>query len=97
MASTVDRHVGKTKGPIRKKAKISELPITSAKRSTIDGMLRFFKKGGEFDALRKQIYAHFEEEVSHNILPRVWSPIDISIEHPRGVKGLPQDLCRSRN
>ena len=34
--------------PPRKKPKISELPLSSAQRSSIDGMLHTFKKKGEF-------------------------------------------------
>src|ERR1700709_1124394 len=44
---------------VRKKVKLSDLPITAAKRKDIDALLHTFKKKGEFDKLRKQIYAEF--------------------------------------
>jgi len=47
----------------RKKPKVSELPLSSAKRASIDGLLHTFKKKGEFDALRKRTWAQFEEGV----------------------------------
>lgn len=50
-------------GPVRKKPKVSELPLSSAKRASIDGLLHRFKKKGEFDALRKKTYAQFEQGV----------------------------------
>lgn len=50
-------------GPVRKKPKISELPLSSAKRASIDGLLHIFKRKGEFDALRKKTYKQFEEGV----------------------------------
>lgn len=51
-------------GHVRKKPKVSELPLSSAKRASIDGLLHTFKKKGEFDALRKKTYAQFEQGVS---------------------------------
>jgi hypothetical protein len=48
----------------RKKLKLSDLPITGAQRSTIDGLLLTFKKSGEFDKLRKAVLAQFESSVS---------------------------------
>ena len=50
--------------PPRKRLKLSDLPLTQAKRSAIDGLLHTFKKKGEFDTLRKRTYAQFEEGVS---------------------------------
>ena len=47
--------------PARKKPKISELPLSSAQRAHIDGMLHTFKKKGEFDALRKKAFQQYNE------------------------------------
>jgi hypothetical protein len=49
---------------VYKRPKISELPITSSQRSQIDGLIDTFKRVGEFDKLRKQIYAQFMDSVS---------------------------------
>jgi len=50
---------------VRKKLKVSDLPITATQRSNIDGLLHTFTKKGEFDKLRKSIFAKFEQSVSH--------------------------------
>jgi hypothetical protein len=50
--------------PPRKKLRISDLPIDANKRSVIDSLLHTFKKKGEFDALRKLVYAQFDSGVS---------------------------------
>ena len=47
--------------PPRKKPKISELPLSSAQRAYIDGMLHTFKKKGEFDGLRKKAFQRYNE------------------------------------
>ena len=49
---------------VRKKLKVSDLPITATQRLTIDGLLHTFTKKGEFDKLRKSIFAKFEQSVS---------------------------------
>lgn len=51
----------------RKKLKLNDLPIASAKRTAIDGLLLTFKKSGEFDKLRKGIFNQFEISVSFSI------------------------------
>jgi hypothetical protein len=50
--------------PPRKKLKLSDLPLTQAKRTAIDGLLHTFKKKGEFDSIRKKAFAQFNEGVS---------------------------------
>jgi hypothetical protein len=50
---------------VRKKLRVSDLPITATQRSTIDSLLHTFTKKGEFDKLRKSIFAKFEQSVSH--------------------------------
>jgi hypothetical protein len=49
---------------VRKKVKVSDLPITSAQRQAVDGLLHTFKKNGEFDKLRKDVYNQFAQSVS---------------------------------
>jgi len=64
MAAVSAAMTGGDDGPIRKKPKISELPLSSVKRASIDSLLHVFKKKGEFDALRKKTYKQFEDGVS---------------------------------
>jgi len=64
MADVEAVRVGGDDGPLRKKPRISELPLSSVKRASIDALLHVFKKKGEFDALRKKTYKQFEEGVS---------------------------------
>ena len=47
--------------PSRKRFKTSELPLNSAQRSSIDGLLHTIKKKGEYDTLRKQVWSQFIE------------------------------------
>ena len=47
----------------RKKLKLNDLPISSAKKQAIDGLLVSFKKSGEFDRFRKGIFGQFETSV----------------------------------
>ena len=49
---------------VRKKVKISDLPINATQRNAIDGLLHSYKKKGEFDKLRKEIYNQFAQSVS---------------------------------
>lgn len=51
----------------RKKFKTSELPLNSAQRSGIDGLLHTLKKKGEYDALRKKVWSQYAESVSVTI------------------------------
>ena len=50
--------------PPRKKLKLNDLPISPSKRSSIESLLHTFRKKGEYDAMRKQIFAQFESSVS---------------------------------
>ncbi|KAF3483196.1 uncharacterized protein GIQ15_02520 [Arthroderma uncinatum] len=45
----------------RKKFKLSELPVSTTQRATIDNLLYFFKKKGGFDAVRKEVWAKFND------------------------------------
>lgn len=48
----------------RKKVKTSELPLSSAQRSTIDTLHHTIKKKGVYDALRKNVWSEYTESVS---------------------------------
>ncbi|OJD13107.1 hypothetical protein AJ78_06389, partial [Emergomyces pasteurianus Ep9510] len=52
----------------RKKFKTSDLPLSAAQRSSIDGLLYAFKKKGGFDSVRKKIWAEFSESEAKNSL-----------------------------
>lgn len=53
--------------PPRKKPKVSELPLSSIQRASIDGMLHTFKKKGEFDSLRKKTFQQYNESADRGI------------------------------
>ena len=55
--------------PQRRKLKTSDLPLSSAQRSSIDSLLHTIKKKGEFDNLRKRVWSQYAESVSHAIRP----------------------------
>ncbi|XXH00196.1 hypothetical protein Hte_006538 [Hypoxylon texense] len=44
-----------------RKFKASDLPLTSATRSAIEGLAHSFKKKGGYDAIRKQVWEKFEQ------------------------------------
>ena len=47
----------------RKKIKTSELPLSSAQRSTIDTLHQTIKKKGVYDTLRKMVWSEYTESV----------------------------------
>jgi hypothetical protein len=49
--------------PIVRKFKASDLPLTTATRSAIEGLAHSFKKQGGYDAIRKQVWDKFEASV----------------------------------
>ncbi|KXL46911.1 hypothetical protein M433DRAFT_153218 [Acidomyces richmondensis BFW] len=53
--------------PPRKKPKVSELPLSSAQRASIDGMLHTFKKKGEFDIIRKKAFQQYNESANRGM------------------------------
>lgn len=65
MAASIDTTLRNDNAPVslRRVPKVSELPLSSAKRAAIDVTLHTYKKKGEFDQLRKTIYAQFEQSV----------------------------------
>lgn len=48
----------------RKKIKTSELPLSSSTRSAIESLSHTFKKKGNYDALRKQVWETLQTSVS---------------------------------
>jgi hypothetical protein len=66
---------GDKQAPPRKKLRLSDLPISQAKRSAIDNLVHTFRKKGEYDAMRKTIFTQFESDVS-------------TVTPPAGVQGL---------
>jgi hypothetical protein len=48
---------------VRAPVKLMDLPVASAQRSAIDALVLNFKRKGEFDKLRKSIYAEFTQSV----------------------------------
>ncbi|KAF4551280.1 Hypothetical protein D9617_14g077370 [Elsinoe fawcettii] len=81
MAAVDGIRIGGDDGPVRKRIKISELPISSAKRSSVEGLLHVFKKKGEFDSIRKKVYSQFESgESKTNILQALQKFTDDEIE-----------------
>jgi hypothetical protein len=48
--------------PVRK-YKASDLPLPSATRAAIDSLVHSFKKKGDYDAIRKQVWGRFEATV----------------------------------
>ena len=58
-----------SKLPMRRKYKASDLPLTAAQRSSIDGLLTAVKRKGDFDTVRKRVWSQFEEGVRSYTLP----------------------------
>lgn len=48
----------------RKNLKLAHLPLSQEQRSVVNSLLNVFKKNGEYDVLRKAVYARFDESVS---------------------------------
>ncbi|KAM0722362.1 hypothetical protein Q7P37_001803 [Cladosporium fusiforme] len=70
MAATVNNMLDEVEDfvlPPRKKPKVSELPLSSAQRASIDGMLHTFKKKGDFDALRKKAFQQYNESAQRGM------------------------------
>ncbi|PSK43056.1 Set1 complex component shg1 [Elsinoe australis] len=81
MAAVEGVRIGGDDGPIRKKPRISELPTSSAKQSEVGGLVHVFKRKGEFDSLRKQVYAQFEAgDSKNNLLQSLQTFADEEIE-----------------
>ncbi|OWP06209.1 hypothetical protein B2J93_4330 [Marssonina coronariae] len=73
MAYFKDRAADDSTGPVRKKLKTSDIPLSSATRQSIDELAYKFKKKGGYDSLRKQVWedlekSDFETEFQQNLL-----------------------------
>ncbi|KAH6724304.1 complex proteins associated with Set1p component shg1-domain-containing protein [Leptodontidium sp. MPI-SDFR-AT-0119] len=60
-------------GPVRKKLKTSDIPLSSATRLSIDELAHKFKKKGGYDSLRKHVWedlgrTDFEKEFTQSLL-----------------------------
>lgn len=62
-----------------RKFKASELPLTSATRTAIDGLAHAFKKKGGYDATRKQVWDTFEASVCAALCSIHLNSLDITI------------------
>jgi hypothetical protein len=49
--------------PVARRFKASDLPLTSATRSAIEGLAHSFKKKGGYDTIRKQVWEKFAASV----------------------------------
>lgn len=58
--SAPDQGAGK---PAPRKYKASDLPLPSATRAAIESLANGFKKKGDYDAIRKQVWENFETSV----------------------------------
>jgi COMPASS (Complex proteins associated with Set1p) component shg1 len=67
MSFAKDSEVLNSAEPPRKRIKTSDLPLSSATRSAIEGLAHAFKKKGGYDTLRKHVWEKFEASVSELI------------------------------
>lgn len=66
-----------------RKFKASELPLTSATRTAIDGLAHAFKKKGGYDATRKQVWDTFEASVRAEPCSTNWKGFKTTIQTHR--------------
>jgi hypothetical protein len=88
-ASNVDPTTG------RKKLKTSDLPLSSATRTSIDQLAHQYKKKGQYDSLRKDIWQNLQADVSlalaiGDILIEIFKS-DVCLH--RGLKTSSTNLC----
>ena len=50
--------------PTRPDTKLVHLPLSQDQRSVVDSLLNTFKRKGEYDLLRKAVYAKYDASVS---------------------------------
>ncbi|KAK5118950.1 hypothetical protein LTR62_000161 [Meristemomyces frigidus] len=77
--------------PARKKPKVSDLPLSSVQRASIDGMLHTFKKKGEFDGLRKKVFQQYNESAQRGMFEAVLRSFTIAEIERDPVKYLKPD------
>lgn len=63
MATTTSGPERGTARPPARKYKASDLPLPSATRGAIESLANGFKKKGDYDTIRKQIWESFETSV----------------------------------
>tara|TARA_R110002060_G_scaffold14266_4_gene20007 strand:+ start:417 stop:653 length:237 start_codon:yes stop_codon:yes gene_type:complete len=68
MAYSKDAAASSSTGPVRKKLKTSDIPLSSATRLSIDELAHKFKKKGGYDSLRKQVWEDLEKTVGSCLL-----------------------------
>jgi hypothetical protein len=87
MAAAADTSAGAQADlPRRKPPRVSDLPLSSSKRASIDSLLHTFKKKGQFDELRKNTFAQFDHGVCSCLLV-LHPPLSNTI--PQADKRLP--------
>lgn len=64
MSAVMDlRRIDDSPHATRRLVKTSDLPLSSAKRESIESLLKRFKKDGSFDRLRKHVLDKFDQSV----------------------------------
>lgn len=79
MAYNKDATTGNGLGPVRKKLKTSDIPLSSATRQSIDDLAHKFKKKGGYDSLRKQVWEDLEKSVRFPTLLQGHRKTDVHI------------------
>ncbi|KAG9911505.1 hypothetical protein KCV05_g14215, partial [Aureobasidium melanogenum] len=82
MAAAADTTAGaQSDMPRRKPPRISDLPLSSSKRASIDSLLHTFKKKGQFDDLRKNTFAQFDHgPTKDTLVESIRSFVDAEID-----------------
>lgn len=81
MSTAVDSSAAEAPQPVVRKFKASDLPLPSATRSAIEGLSHTFKKKGRYDAIRKQLWASFEEKVCAMPSLKATPPFVADLDH----------------
>ena len=58
-----------------RKYKASDLPLPSATRAAIESLAHSFKKKGDYDAIRKQVWGSFEATVCISSPDSTYAPV----------------------
>ena len=83
--------------PARKKLKTSDLPLKSDQRASIDNLLNTIKRNGEFDVLRKKVWAQFVESVRATLLSTCYQSSHRTLERKCWVQCILDRNRGSRN
>ncbi|KAI9894125.1 MAG: hypothetical protein M1814_004896 [Vezdaea aestivalis] len=80
------RELEEEEGPLAKKIKISDLPVSASKRVAMDALVQTFKKKGAFDDLRKKVWAEFESsEAKQQFLSALPPILDRKIDADQSI------------